>query len=364
MAKEFAQHEKLVAKTKGFIRKNIAGQKTKQAKSRIKMLERLDPKERPIETRTHAAFRFRVEERSGDRVIEACSLDVGYGEKKILKGLDLFFKRTDRVGLVGPNGCGKTTLLKTLAGRLPPLGGETKIGSRVKLGYFDQEQGDLDDDLTVLDTIWGLERLAPEVEMRNFLGLFDFSEDRVFVPVGELSGGERGRLQLARIVKMSPNLLLLDEPTNHLDLNTREALEAALAEFTGTLIVVSHDRYFLDCVCNKILEVKGEKIDSYPGNFTEYREACRFRAAKPAIPGRGRTETKTKRHRQNEKDRGSSEAPPIEELEREIILREEELVALGEKLARGGAGVGKLKKRYERCSAELDRLNAEWDRRS
>ncbi|MFN7972711.1 MAG: ABC-F family ATP-binding cassette domain-containing protein [Acidobacteriota bacterium] len=382
--REYEKQTDLIDRTKDFIRKNIAGQNTKQAKSRIKMLEKLDPVERPVVERTRARFSFKEEERSGEKVLFATDLVVGYPGKVILKAGNLGFRRHDRVGLVGPNGSGKTTLLKTLAGRLPPLGGEVGLGAKVTSGYFDQEQSDLVDDKTVIDTIWALMGLAPEVEVRSFLGLFDFSEERVFVKVGALSGGERGRLQLARIVKLSPNLLLLDEPTNHLDLHTREALEDALARFTGTMIVVSHDRYFLDRVCNTILAIEPAGLEPFPGNFTDYHHALERRgeaapepeperkpgapkpakappppkaaaAPRPAAPPPG-PKKKGKREK-GEKGKGRS----VADVEREIFDLETEMREVSDKLAGGGAGAGELKTRYEAIQVKLQALYWEWN---
>ena len=380
--KEYDRQQELIQRTQDFIRKNLVGQKTKQAQSRRNMLERMERIEKPLETRTHAAFKFRYEERSGERALWAEELTAGYPDHPILEAVTLTLKRRDRVGLVGPNGTGKTTLLKTLAKRLPTLSGTVGHGARVTLGYFDQEQADLDDEKTVIDTMWELMSMAPEVEVRSFLGMFDFSEERVFAKVGDLSGGERGRLQMARIVKQSPNLLLLDEPTNHLDLHTREALEDALAEFTGTLVVVSHDRYFLDRVCNLVIAVEpdpsGNQLVHYPGNFTDYHNQLAGKApsrlAPAAEPEADDEETPVetadapgKRKKKRKKPRpaasNAEKKRPLSEIEDEIFQLEATLREISDRLATGADGdkTADLKERYEDVQSQLEDLYAEWD---
>ncbi|MCE7958307.1 MAG: ABC transporter ATP-binding protein, partial [Acidobacteria bacterium ACB2] len=245
-AKAADQQKKLVERTEDFIRRNIAGQKTKQAQSRRKMLARLERIEAPSEDANEVVFRFDEARASGDRVLEARDVVPGYPETgPLLAPLSLLLRRGDRVAVWGPNGCGKTTLLKTLARVLPPLSGSVVPGVGVLVGYYDQEMADLPGSARVLDAVTDLDPTLTDGEARDFLALFDFRGDEVEQKVTSLSGGEKGRLSLSRIVFGGSNLLLLDEPTNHLDLDAREQLEEALSAFEGAIAFVSHDRWFV-----------------------------------------------------------------------------------------------------------------------
>jgi len=272
-----------------FIRRNIAGQNTKQAQSRRKQLQREGPLERPKgETDAVATFDRLRASRSGSHVIAARGITMGYGARVLFHGLSIDLMRGDRLGIVGGNGAGKTTLLRVLSGELQPREGTVEWGAGVKQAGLDQEAADLPPQTSVLDTLWDLRPTADEVEVRNFLGGFLFRGDEVYRKVGTLSGGERTRLGLARLIWSGPNLIFLDEPTNHLDIASREALEGALKAYDGTLMVVSHDRYFLDAVATQILWMDAGEARSYRGTFSEAREKragdARREAARPAAP--------------------------------------------------------------------------------
>ncbi|HZE20079.1 MAG TPA: ABC-F family ATP-binding cassette domain-containing protein, partial [Candidatus Angelobacter sp.] len=253
-AKRYALDLKERERQEDFIRRNIAGQKTKQAQSRRKRLEREGPIERPRgEEDEVATFERLHASRSGSHVIAARGVAMGYGARVLFQGLSLDLMRGDRLGIVGGNGAGKTTLLRVLSGELTPREGEVEWGAGVKQAGLDQEGADLAPGAKVIDTLWDLRPTADELEVRSFLGGFLFRGDEVHRKVGTLSGGERTRLGLARLIWSGPNLIFLDEPTNHLDIASREALEGALRAYDGTLMVVSHDRYFLDAVATQIL---------------------------------------------------------------------------------------------------------------
>jgi ATP-binding cassette subfamily F protein 3 len=242
-----------IRKTEDFIRRNIAGQKSRQAQSRRKALakeERLTPP--PAAARPYA-LRLAPQRESGAVVLEVEGLAKAYDGRPAVEGLSLLVARGERIGVVGPNGSGKSTLLKLLAGIVFPDRGTVRLGFGVDLGYYDQHQRTVRDDRTVLAEAAAMDPVATEGELRSFLGAFGFGADLVDRPVGALSGGERGRLSLLKLIKEGHNTLLLDEPTNHLDIRCREALERALAEFAGTLIVVSHDRRFLDRLVTRLL---------------------------------------------------------------------------------------------------------------
>jgi ATP-binding cassette subfamily F protein 3 len=256
-----------------FIRRNIAGQKTKQAQSRRKRLKREPAPERPDAPDARVASFDRLgADRSGSHVLAARGLAMGYGDRILFSDLAVDLMRGDRLGVVGGNGSGKTTLIRALAGDLKPLRGTVEWGTGVRLSTLDQEGRDLPDEARVIDVVWDLRPTVDEVDVRTYLGSFLFQGEEVFRRVGTLSGGERTRLGLARIIWEAPNLIFLDEPTNHLDIASCEALEEALRAYEGTLVVVSHDRYFLDAVVTRILWLaEGEaRIDS--GGYSEARE--------------------------------------------------------------------------------------------
>ncbi|MGE5344951.1 MAG: ribosomal protection-like ABC-F family protein, partial [Acidithiobacillales bacterium] len=268
------EQRKLIERTEEFIRRNIAGQKTRQAQARRKMLSKLERIEAPREDASEVTFRLEEARVSGGRVLETDGLLAGWpAAGPLLPPLSILLRRGERVALWGPNGCGKTTLLKTLARVIPPLSGSMKWGVGVLAGYYDQEMGDVPPSARLLDVVMDLDPTMTEGEARDFLALFDFRGDEVEQRISTLSGGERGRLSLARIVFGGASLLLLDEPTNHLDLDTRERLEEALEAFEGAMVFVSHDRWFVDRIATRVLEIGGEAgartVDDFDGNYSD-----------------------------------------------------------------------------------------------
>ncbi|MBD3222277.1 ATP-binding cassette domain-containing protein [bacterium] len=246
-----------IRQTEAFIRKNIEGQKTKQAQARRKQLEKLDRVERPLAELTGFRFDLRPARASGGTVLEAEGLAKRFGDHALLEGLDLHVARGDRIGIIGPNGCGKTTLLRILAGLEAPDRGRVVRGHNVDLGVYDQNLALVSDHNTVLGEMQAVDPAATLGDLRSFLGAFAFGEDLVDRPVADLSGGERGRLALLRLIKEGHNTLLLDEPTNHLDVRSRASLEQALLAFDGTLVMVSHDRRFLDRLVERLVVFPG-----------------------------------------------------------------------------------------------------------
>ncbi len=286
VAVDYERQQELIERTQEFIRRNIAGQKTKQAKSRRKMLEKLDEVERPETDETLAKFRLDAGPRSGAIAMAADRLAAGYESKTVVANFSLTVRRGERYAIMGPNGSGKSTLLKTFAGRLQPLGGTVSYGHNVQVGYYDQTLGDLNPKGTVIDEIWNLDTAQTEEQVRSYLAQFSFFEDDVLKKTRDLSGGEKGRLALAKIMFVGGNLMLLDEPTNHLDVYTREALEAALEHFTGALIVVSHDRYFIDRVAENIILVEDGAAEIYAGNYSDLVERMKAGLATPKVERR------------------------------------------------------------------------------
>jgi ATP-binding cassette, subfamily F, member 3 len=269
MAKDYERQQEYIAETQDFIRRNLAGQKTKQAKSRRKMLDKLDEFEPPETDETLAKFNLDGGARSGAIALTADRVSAGYAAKTVLENFSIQIRRGERYAIMGPNGSGKSTLLKTFAGRVPPLAGTISYGQNVQVGYYDQTLGDLNPKGAVIDEVWNLDTTQTEEEVRSYLAQFSFFGEDVFKKTRELSGGEKGRLALAKIMYVGGNVMLLDEPTNHLDVYTREALEEALENFTGALIVVSHDRYFVDRVAENIIVVEDGDAEVYAGTYSE-----------------------------------------------------------------------------------------------
>src|SRR5207237_3815837 len=220
-------------------------------------------------------------ERAGTHVLTVDEATIGYGDKILARDISLILRRGECLGVIGPNGSGKTTFLKTILGRIPALSGDLRWGAKVQIGYYAQQLEDLDDRNEI---IMELRRVAPASatagELRSFLAKFLFVGDDVYKHVGDLSGGEKGRLALAKLIYSRVNVLVLDEPTNHLDISSREALEEALSAYDGTIITISHDRYFLDRIATQILALDGRGgAEHYDGNYTEYHDwAARQRA--------------------------------------------------------------------------------------
>ena len=270
----YDNQQRLIAKTEEFIRRNLAGQKTKQAKSRRTMLQRLDRVQAVRAEQSSGDFRLQEIERAGTHVLTVDEATIGYGDHPLARGISLILRRGECLGVIGPNGSGKTTFLKTILGIIPALSGDLRWGAKVQIGYYAQQLEDLDDRNEI---IMELRRVAPANatagELRSFLAKFLFSGDDVYKHVGDLSGGEKGRLSLAKLIYSRVNVLVLDEPTNHLDIPSREALEAALSAYEGTIVTISHDRYFLDRMATQILALDGEgNAEHYDGDYTEYHD--------------------------------------------------------------------------------------------
>ena len=270
--KEIAKQEDLVRRFKERGTEKLA----KRAKSREKKLEKMEIIDRPESEKGKMKIHFKENFQSGKDVVYAEDLEksFGYGANKnhLFENVNLDIKRGEKVCILGPNGVGKTTLLKMLMGQTEPSGGYIKIGTNVDIGYYDQGQRLLNDSLSVLEEVHETFRLYTQQEIRSFLGRFMFKDDMIYVPVGGLSGGEKARLSLLKLMMSGANLLIMDEPTNHLDIDSKEVFEDALLDFPGTAIIVSHDRYFLSKVPDRILELKPDGMVSYLGKYDYYQE--------------------------------------------------------------------------------------------
>ena len=266
----YEKQQEHIRKTEEYIRRYRAGIKSKQARGRQSQLNRLERIVLPPEAAAFNHFALNAPPECAQRVAEMEDVSMRFGKQEIFSHVNLLIRRGDGVALVGPNGAGKTTLLKILMGELEATGGEVKLGSRVKPGYFSQQHEGLHPENTVLDEIlW--EYGMDEEQARRYLGAFLFHGDDVYRTIGELSGGEQSRVAFLKLMLTGANFLVLDEPTNHLDIPAKEAVEEALMAFPGTFLVVSHDRYFLDKVANCTLELENGTLTEYNGSYSYYR---------------------------------------------------------------------------------------------
>lgn len=271
--KMFEREQSEKAKLEAFIQKNIArASTTKMAQSRRKMLERKEWMDSPDGDEKSASFSFTIEKQSGNDVLTVNDLTVGYNHNIISQNISMRIFREDRIALVGPNGVGKSTFLKTVTEDLQAIRGDIRYGTNVSIGYYDQEQAKLTGNKTVLAELWDEWPLLNEKDIRTVLGNFLFSGDDVAKPVHSLSGGEKARLALAKLMMYKHNFLVLDEPTNHLDLDSKEVLENALVDYPGTLLFVSHDRYFINRIATKVVELSKDGAFEYLGDYDYYIE--------------------------------------------------------------------------------------------
>ncbi len=368
---EYREQQEFIAKTEDFIRRYKAGQRAKEAKGRLRRLERMELLERPQEQKTlHIALQAIY--RSGNDVLVSKRLVVGYADDGKANALfscpALLLRRQQRVALLGPNGSGKTTFLKTIIGQVPPVAGEVRLGGGVKAAYFAQAHEDLNPEKTVIEEILSIKDL-PLGEARNFLARFLFRGDDVFKPISALSGGERGRTALAKLTLQGANFLLLDEPTNHLDISSQEILEQVLLDFEGTILFVSHDRYFIDAIATHLWVIEDKVLRAYEGNYSAYIEQ-RAREAEEQSASSVREEGKrqpqwedpsAKRARQEQEQKTQL----VAELESSIAALESRLRALEEDLAEASTAqrvdrVRELGLAYAEVERELYEKLAAW----
>jgi ATP-binding cassette subfamily F protein 3 len=369
MARSQAKYERqqqFIAQEQEFIRRNIAGQRTKEAQGRRTRLSRLERIDRPRQEK-HVGLDLRSSGRSGDLVLGLYDLAVGYDHQAPLFVCDeVELRRGKPVALVGPNGSGKTTFLHTVLGERKPLGGRLRIGASVRLGYFAQARTDLPFGHTVLEALLEAKAL-PISQARGMLGRYLFSGDEVFKRVRDLSGGEQSRLALARLTLQGANVLLLDEPTNHLDIPSQEVLQQALAEFEGTVLLVSHDRYLIQALAATVWAIVDGRLYVFKEGYGAYRAWLAARQASRRLT-RSVAQTSSAVERQAVKAARREEtrrAREIQELETNIRRLEERLAALTEELAQAGDAqqieqVRELGVEYEQVEAELQRYMTQW----
>ena len=270
--KEYVSQQKDIKRLEEFVQKNIARASTsKMAKSRQKVLDKMEIIDNPRKDDKAANIEFRIKEQSGRDVLIVNDLQVGY-EEQVGQKYNFSVYKGDRLAIVGKNGIGKSTLIKTIAKKQKELGGNIQYGSKVSLGYYDQKQAEFESSKTILNELWDEYPLMKEAEVRTVLGRFLFRGDDVLKIVRDLSGGEKARLQLAKLMLEKNNLLILDEPTNHLDITSKQVLEEALENYEGTILFVSHDRYFINKIANKVFDITEEGYNIYLGNYDYYLE--------------------------------------------------------------------------------------------
>lgn len=276
---EYERHQSEIKKLETFVEKNITRASTSgMAKSRRKVLERMEKIEKPRLDAKSAQIAFEINRSTGEDVLSVKNLEIGYSNR-ITPPINLEVKRHDRIAIIGPNGIGKSTLIKTIAQKLESLSGDIRYGSNVQIGYYDQKQAEFKSNLTILDYVWNQYSHMPEKDIRTILGRFLFTQEEVKKIINDLSGGEKARLQLALLMLEKNNLLILDEPTNHLDIDSKEMLEQALQNYEGTLLFVTHDRYFINELANKIFNITADGNELFQGDYQYYLEKLEQREA-------------------------------------------------------------------------------------
>jgi len=373
----FEKQQEFVEKEKEYIRRNIAGVNSRQAKGRRTRLARVELLEKPTEDTTSVSFRFDAARVGGRTFLRAKHLDVGYAPgAPIVRDVSFELLRGERMAILGENGTGKTTLLKTLAGRLQPLNGSAITGHDVSIGYYDQELSDLDPRRRAIDAVWDEHPDETEEEMRSYLARFAFRGDEVFASIAGLSGGEKGRLTLAVVMRQRHNLLLLDEPTNHLDLDSREALEESLEDFPGSIVFVSHDRAFIDRLATRVLDLRASRAALFPGNYSETAalraerrshpepEAADRSLEPPPAPA-AKSAPRSRRAESPEEREAAKRRRKIKALEDKIAGLEAEVERLETRLWEEGLHLGPVASRdlsREKAAKkeELDKLVEEW----
>lgn len=358
-----------IEKKQEFIRRNIAGQKTKQAKSRIIELEKM----KKIAAPTHKInyrLSFNDGQRGGNDVLYIEDVSKSFENRTVISSLNYLVRKGDKVGIIGANGSGKTTLLKMIIGELPPDSGNITLGSHIDVGYFSQNLENQNPENTIIEEVWPADPKKTMQEMRSYLAKFLFYDEDVFAVIKNLSGGERSRVELAKLILSGINFLILDEPTNHLDIFAKMALEESLCSFTGTILVVSHDRYFLDKITNRIMYLEDGKYSVFEGNYSEfwqnYKQTEEHNSkGKVAANSDGRQKYQERKKENREKERSARKREP-QVIESEIEAAEKRIAELDILLQQPNIfsdfeRTKKIDAEYKELSAVLEKLYEEWE---
>lgn len=363
--KAYEKQQEHIKETEEYIRRYKAGIKAKQARGRQSQLNRLVRLEKPVH-QASLRFHFDPPQECADKVLDVLRVEGSYGSHILFKDLTIHIKKGETVGLIGPNGAGKTTILKMITGEKKPDTGFIQLGNNVKMGYYSQEQERLHPKLTVLDEVRDTFNFG-EKEARNILGMFLFRGDDVFKTVGMLSGGEKARLSLLCLFLEKPNFLILDEPTNHLDIPTREIMEDAIEAFGGTCLVVSHDRYFLDKVADRILELDHGKLTEYLGNYSYYKEKKQDLEAFEKDRNGKEEEEKEKEEKPRENEHqvktevSAADVSKLSHVEMEIGRLEATMKMYTVQMSMNPENYAELADEYEEAKKKLDKLYEKWD---
>ena len=362
---EIARQEAIIARYRMYNREKSI----KAAESREKRLEKMERLEKPV-SEQKVRFTFETRRRTGDDVLFARELSKGFEGRTLFEHFNLHLRAGDRVALIGANGVGKTTLLNIITGKLPPDSGTVVFGSNVDLGYYDQHQSGLHPDKDVLNELWDdFPRLEID-RVRGVLALFLLTGDDVFQPIRTLSGGEKGRVALAKLMLRKDNLLLLDEPTNHLDMDSREVLEDALQDFDGTILTVSHDRYFINRVANRVIEMRPDGVTEYLGNYDDYIEKKRQEALgdqEDPLGGKTKTQLDKEKRRERLKQESAKQLRlRLKQAEQAIADAEARIADLEARMAdpetyKDPDAAQALARDHREAQSSLDRLYEDWE---
>ena len=369
--KHYDQQQKKIAKLEDFVNRNIVrASTTKRAQARRKQLEKMERLDRPVTDDQSIHFHFHSEKASGNEVLDVDQLKVGYDDQVLAGPLSFAVRKPHRVGIIGPNGIGKSTLLKTILNKIPAVSGSVKFGANLDVGYYDQEQQQLHADKTVLEEVWDDHPEVPEKDIRSLLGSFLFVGDDVYKVVHELSGGEKARLELTKLSFQPINFLILDEPTNHLDIDSREVLESAINEFPGTVLFVSHDRYFINQVATDILDMRKDGIKHYEGDYDDYlATVAKAATPNPASSAQSSpTASQGKQSYQQSKDQQRARRKlqrKVDDLEKQMAQLEGQQTAIEAEMSKPevATDIGKLtdlQKELDQLKAQSEEVELDW----
>ena len=369
--KHYDQQQKKIAKLEDFVNRNIVrASTTKRAQARRKQLEKMERLDRPVTDDQSIHFHFHSEKASGNEVLDVDQLKVGYDDQVLAGPLSFAVRKPHRVGIIGPNGIGKSTLLKTILNKIPAVSGSVKFGANLDVGYYDQEQQQLHADKTVLEEVWDDHPEVPEKDIRSLLGSFLFVGDDVYKVVPELSGGEKARLELTKLSFQPINFLILDEPTNHLDIDSREVLESAINEFPGTVLFVSHDRYFINQVATDILDMRKDGIKHYEGDYDDYLAmVAKAAAPNPVSPAQSSpAASQGKQSYQQSKDQQRARRKlqrQVDDLEKQMAQLEDQQAAIETEMSKPevATDIGKLtdlQKELDQLKAQSEEVELDW----